>query len=140
MVKYNFEMIEGKMKKVSIRYKVLSSDRKSLLSIFDDIIINISSLFLIYEKDKLIKPIPNSFGIFVFDTFENAKNYTTHFKSDNLIILKVKAIGKPSFRKSILNLEGLERFAILHKIRNNDKIWYSPRGTEIYKEGVIPLE
>jgi len=79
------------MKKENIKWKVVTNSRRSV--IYKTCKILNESLY--YFKGNHVKPIPNTPGILVFDTFENAfkfKEYLTHpFK---FMIIRVKPIGE----------------------------------------------
>lgn len=83
---------------MAVRYKVVTRDRKSYA------INSIPSIAVrTYEKNKIVRAIHGSFGIFTFKRRYQADNYIkSSIYPNNYFIIRVKPIGKGKNIKKII--------------------------------------
>lgn len=114
-----------------IRYKVVTTTRKSCT-------IPIHSKYCrTYTKGKIVKAVPESFGIMVFKDKRSARDFS-YMRGENQI-LKVRVIGRKKIPKIIGLVYNDPRKTTIklnqfHAGNNYDCTVLIPAGTECYPE------
>jgi hypothetical protein len=89
-----------------IRYKIVNLNRSSLFN-------TLGKYVKYYYKGEHVKSIPNTLGLFVFDTYQNAKLFINSLYIKEILLLEVDSIGEEKVRPdipSILIEESLDCF------------------------------
>ncbi len=89
-----------------IRYKIVNLNRSSLFN-------TLGKYVKYYYKGDYVKSIPNTLGLFVFDTYQNAKLFINSLYIKEILLLEVNSIGEEKVRPdipSILREESLDCF------------------------------
>lgn len=134
------------MKKEKIVYKVVDSYRRSIIS---NSAVHLRHLLLKYEKDTVVRAKPKTFGIFCFESEEDAVRYQREWHLSEVLRCKAKGrqLKTPIF---IVNLKTLSyeykkhtkeiNLSLLHKknscrAEHSYKInnWVVPAGTVCYQ-------
>lgn len=120
-----------------IMYKAVSNTRINMNNpksdkIFYSACVSNIKYELYYSIGEVTSEIPNTLGIFVFDTLENAKNF---IRGTNQAILKCMARGKRKVPEKISRTSTIDIFYKYHQCFVNP----TPKGTLLFKS-VLPVE
>ncbi len=89
-----------------IRYKIVNLNRSSLFN-------TLGKYVKYYYKGEHVKSIPDTLGLFVFDTYQNVKLFMNSLYTEEILLLEVDSIGEEKVRPdipSILREESLDCF------------------------------